>query len=242
MLIDYDALLPVVLRSIFYSSEGFQSGYFLSKIENDVVLKDGLLVWPSKSNSLLELQHRLSRPLFTSMSGVAKLASTCVREAKTPGSIHTLLDRLNEFTHTLTTQWNMTRLSGVSQVDEPRLIDKDSRRATMPVVWQMLKMVLFTAVVIVVEVSARLVKEEEWGDGRKLVASKILYMLRGLYFITSRLGTQAFTSYNFVYMTSIDILAMHPDEAERFVKTIAPQNGKYLAQEVFLLSMDSANI
>ena len=227
-LIDYDALLPVVVRSIFYSSEGFQSGYFLSKIENDVVMRDGLLSWPAKSNSLLELQHRLSRPLFTSMSSVARLASTCVRESKSPGSIHILLDRMNEFTQTLTAQWNMTRLSGVSLVDEPRLIDPESRRATMPVVWQMLKMFLFTAVLVVSEVSTRLVKEEEWNEGRKVVASKILYMLRGLYFITSRLGTQGFTSYNFVYMSSIDILGMHKEEAEKWVRSVAPQNGLFL--------------
>jgi len=225
LLIDYDALLPTVVRSIFYSSEGFQSGYFLSKIENDVVMRNGLLSWPAKSNSLLELQHRLSRPLFTSLSSVARLASMCVRESKSPGSIHILLDRINEFTQTLTAQWNMTRLSGVSLVDEPRLIDPESRRATMPVVWQMLKMVLFTAVLIVSEVSARLVKEEEWNEGRKIVASKILHMLRGLYFITSRLGTQGFTSYNFVYMSSIDILGMHAEEAERWVRSVAPQNG-----------------
>ncbi|RPB18486.1 hypothetical protein L211DRAFT_854086 [Terfezia boudieri ATCC MYA-4762] len=224
MLIDYDALLLVVIRSIFYSSEGFQSGYFLSKIENDVVMRDGLLSWPAKSNSLLELQYRLSRPLFTSMSSVARLASMCVRESKSPGSIHILLDRMNEFTQTLTAQWNMTRLSGVSLVDEPRLLDPESRRATMPVVWQILKMVLFTAVLVVSEVSARLVKEEEWNEGRKVVASKILYMLRGLYFITSRLGTQGFTTYNFVYMSSIDILGMHKEEAERWVRSLAPQN------------------
>ena len=189
------------------------------------MLKDGLLSWPPKSNSLLELQRRLSRPLFTSMSTLAHLAATCVREAKSPGSIHVLLDRLNEFTGTLTAQWSMTRLSGVSQVDEPRLIDKESRRATMPVVLQILKMVLFTTVVVVGEVSSRLVREEVWKEGRKAVASKILHTLRGLYFITSRLGTQGFTSYNFVYMSSIDILEMHPDEAEKFTRSISPQKG-----------------
>lgn len=159
------------------------------------------------------------------MSALASLAATCVREAKSPGSIHVLLDRLNEFTGTLTAQWSMTRLSGVSQVDEPRLIDKESRRATIPVVLQILKMVLFTTVVVVGEVSSRLVREEAWKEGRKVVASKILHTLRGLYFITSRLGTQGFTSYNFVYMSSIDILEMHPDEAEKFTKSISPQNG-----------------
>ncbi|KAF8455413.1 hypothetical protein BGX38DRAFT_1168767 [Terfezia claveryi] len=238
MLIDYDALLLVVVRSIFYSSEGFQSGYFLSKIENDVVMKDGLLSWPAKSNSLLELQHRLSRPLFTSMSSVARLASMCVRESKSPGSIHILLDRMNEFTQTLTAQWNMTRLSGVSLVDEPRLLDPESRRATMPVVWQILKMVLFTAVLVVSEVSARLIKEEEWNEGRKVVASKVLYMLRGLYFITSRLGTQGFTSYNFVYMSSIDILGMHKEEAERWVRSVAPQNVGTIPSPLLLRTYD----
>ncbi|KAF8475974.1 hypothetical protein BDZ91DRAFT_648834 [Kalaharituber pfeilii] len=223
---DGQALLPAVVRSIYYSSEGFQSGYFLSKIENDVVVKDGVMAWPNKSNSLLELQHRLSRPLFTSMSSVARLAGTCVREARNPHALHAFLDRVAEFTHTLTAQWNMNRLSQVSMADEPKLIDPDSRRHTIPVVWQILKMVLFTTTLIVQDLATRLIQEEELAGEKNgpVITSKVLHIFRGLYFITSRMGTNAFTSYNFVYMTSIDILSLYEEEAEKFVRSIAPKN------------------
>ncbi|KAI5780168.1 hypothetical protein DFH27DRAFT_643218 [Peziza echinospora] len=225
-LIDYDALLPVVVRSIYYSGEGFQSGYFLSKIDNDVVSKDGKMAWPSKSNSLLELQQRLSRPLFTSMSGIARLAGIAVKEARDVRAVHALLDRLSEFSQTLVTQWKMNRLSQVSMVDEPDLIDIDSRKQTIPVVWQILKMVLFTTILVLQELATRLIQSPEMADVRNgpVIAAKILHILRGFYFITARLGPSAFTSYNFVYMTSIDILTLHEKDTEKFVLSIAPAN------------------
>jgi len=61
-----------------------------------------------------------------------------------------------------------------------------------------------------------------------VIAAKILHILRGFYFITARLGPSAFTSYNFVYMTSIDILTLHEKDTEKFVLSIAPGNGMSL--------------
>ena len=156
----------------------------------------------------------------------------------------------------------MSRLSQISQIDEPKFIDADSRKQTIPVVWQILKMVLFTTTLVLQELATRLIQSEELADvtsrdsshfahyakyrrnpcpyGREeervvgligsgadgpVITGKILHILRGFYFITSRLGPNAFTSYNFVYMTSIDILSMHPKEAEMFVLSIAPSIG-----------------
>jgi hypothetical protein len=45
-LIRRKALVDVIVKSMYYSSEGFQSGYFLSKIDNDVMEVDGKLSWP----------------------------------------------------------------------------------------------------------------------------------------------------------------------------------------------------
>lgn len=214
----------MVVRSIYYSAEGFQSGYFLSKIDNDVVKHDGKLAWPSKSNSLLELQQRLARPLFTSMSSVARLAGSALRESRDLRTIHTFLDRLADFAHTLTAQWKRNRLSQISQIDEAVMIDAQSRRTTIPVVWQLLKLSLFTTTLILQELATRLIQDAVLASPPIATAlvSKILHILRGLYFITARLGPQAFTSYNFVSSTAIDVLAAHPTEAEKFLQSIAP--------------------
>ena len=161
------------------------------------------------------------------MSSVARLAGTAVRESRDPRAIHAFLDRITEFSHTLSSQWMMNRLSQISPLDEARLIDPHSRRVTIPVVWQILKMVLFTTTLVLQDLATRLIREEPLANENNgpLITSKILHILRGFYFVTSRLGTQAFTSYNFVYMTSVDILSMHSAEAEKFVVSIAPGNG-----------------
>ena len=54
------------------------------------------------------------------------------------------------------------------------------------------------------------------------IALKILHTLRNLYFISSRLGANAFSLYTFVYLTAIDILAKYPVQAEGFLQEIRP--------------------
>ena len=55
--------------------------------------------------------------------------------------------------------------------------------------------------------------------------SKILLILRNFYFVTSRLGPNALSSYNFVYLASVDILSSYPLQAERFIAEIVPAQG-----------------
>ena len=100
------------------------------------------------------------------MSGIARLAGIAVKEARDVRAIHALLDRLSEFSQTLVTQWKMNRLSQVSMVDEPDLIDIDSRKQTIPVVWQILKMVLFTTILVLQELATRLIQSPEMADVR----------------------------------------------------------------------------
>jgi len=49
-----------------------------------------------------------------------------------------------------------------------------------------------------------------------------LYILRNLYFISSRLGPNAFSQYTFIYLTAIDILSNYPIESETFLQEIQP--------------------
>lgn len=54
------------------------------------------------------------------------------------------------------------------------------------------------------------------------IASRILQILHEFYFITSRIGPGAFSSYNFVYYAAIDLLTSCPTDVAKLILTIAP--------------------
>lgn len=153
--LNYDALLPAIIRSIYFSREGFQSGYFLPTIDHDIVSMDGKLAWPSKSNSFLELQERSARPLFVSMGGLAKLAGSAIKEAHDVRAVHALLDSIQRFSSTMAAQWKTNQLSEIPMSEEAALVDEESLKATVPVVWQILKTVLFTTTLILQELDRK---------------------------------------------------------------------------------------
>ncbi|CAZ85376.1 unnamed protein product [Tuber melanosporum] len=218
------ALLPVIVKSMYNSREGFQSGYFLSTIDHDIMTIEGKLVWPSKSNSFLELQQRSGRPLFAAMSGLARLAAASIRHSQDPMVLHQFVDSLWGFSQVLSAQWKMNGLSEIPMSEEKNRVDEESLKATLPVVWQILKAILFGSTMILQELTARIAESPllSGPDHGPTFSSKILLILRNFYFITSRLGPNAFSSYNFVYLSAIDILTTYPIPSEKFIIDIAP--------------------
>lgn len=57
-----------------------------------------------------------------------------------------------------------------------------------------------------------------------------LHILRDLYFISSRLGANAFSQYTFVFLTAIDILSQYPIQAEAFLRDIRPTEADHIPQ------------
>ena len=57
-----------------------------------------------------------------------------------------------------------------------------------------------------------------------------LQMLRDLYFISSRLGANAFTQYTFVYLAALDILSQYPRQADTFLRDIKPTEAGSIPQ------------
>lgn len=57
-----------------------------------------------------------------------------------------------------------------------------------------------------------------------VLAAQTLHILRHIYFISSRLGPNAFSQYTFVYLTAIDIICAYPSRVETFVREICPQH------------------
>ena len=62
------------------------------------------------------------------------------------------------------------------------------------------------------------------------MAIQTLQILRNLYFISSRLGANAFSQYTFVYLTAIDILSQYPVQTEAFLQDIRPTSAGSIPQ------------
>ena len=62
------------------------------------------------------------------------------------------------------------------------------------------------------------------------MAIQTLRILRDLYFISSRLGANAFSQYTFVFLTAIDILSQFPVQAEAFIREIRPSSAGSIPQ------------
>ena len=54
------------------------------------------------------------------------------------------------------------------------------------------------------------------------MAIQTLHILKNLYFVSSRMGSNAFSQYTFVYLTAIDVLSAYPIQAEAFLREIQP--------------------
>lgn len=54
------------------------------------------------------------------------------------------------------------------------------------------------------------------------MAIQILHILRNLYFVSSRMGSNAFSQHIFVYLSAIDVLSGYPIQAEAFLREIQP--------------------
>ncbi|EON68328.1 hypothetical protein W97_07586 [Coniosporium apollinis CBS 100218] len=223
--LDYDRLLPVLVGTAFFSSEGFQSGYFLGAVDLDVVhMPGGKLNWPPHATSYQQIQRILSRPLVSSMGPLSRLTSHAVENVKDPWLIQTLMDDLAGFARALTTQWRVNKLSEVDASEEDRVLHHDAREKTLPSLWKLLKTALFATVIVLRSATGRILGDPVLAsDGvAPIIVTQALHTLRNLYFISSRLGANSFSQYTFVYLTALDILTRYPAQADAFLQAIRP--------------------
>merc|ERR1712000_508815 len=91
---------------------------------------------------------------------------------------------------------------------------------------QILKTAMFATVVILRAVIGRSLIDHVLASPQlaPLSASQALLMLRNIHFISSRLGSNAFSAYTFVNITSIDILTRFPASSLAFLRTIYPSH------------------
>ncbi|KAI9659556.1 MAG: hypothetical protein M1821_001815 [Bathelium mastoideum] len=223
--LNYDRLLPVLVSTLFSSSEGLESGYFLGRIDLDVVQIQGKKFnWSSRSGSFLQVQGLASRPLVSSMGPLSRVIAHAVENVKNSDLIQEMLNNLVTFSRSLQAQWRQNKLSEVDPAEENLFLHDETLRTTLPVLWRVLKSALFSTVIVLRGMVGRLLSDglalNQSDDGS--IAISVLHVLRNLYFISSRRGSDSFSHYTFVYLTAIDILNSYPIQSDHFIHGIRP--------------------
>ncbi|KAK5160211.1 hypothetical protein LTR04_004765 [Oleoguttula sp. CCFEE 6159] len=223
--LDYDRLLPVLIGSAFFSSEGFQSAYFLGVVDQDVAqVLDGKFGWSSKSTSYHQVERILSRPLVSSMGPLSRLTAHAVENVKDAWLIQMMMEDLAGFTRTMTVQWRLNKLSEIEPSEEQIFLHEDAVWNTLPKLWRVLKSAMFAIVIVLRGVMGRIIGDAVLAaDGvAPVLVTQTLHTLRNLYFVSSRLGSSSFSQYTFTYLTAIDVLTNYPLQADAFLKHIKP--------------------
>ncbi|KAL9045875.1 MAG: hypothetical protein Q9214_001157, partial [Letrouitia sp. 1 TL-2023] len=226
MRLNYDLLLPVLIWAPFFSPEGLYKGYFLSAIDFDVVEGVGKKFdWSSKSTSYVQLQKLATSPLITSLGSLSRLAATSIENIRVIKPLTGILQDLFEFSRSLCLQWRHNKLCEIDMTEETAFLTEETLRTPTPLLWRVLRSTMFAIVIVLRSYMGRILSDS--GVGRKeapAVAVQTLQILRNLYFISSRLGSSAFSEYSFIYLCAVDILAQYPIQAEAFLRDIRPSD------------------
>ncbi|KAF2144126.1 uncharacterized protein K452DRAFT_246312, partial [Aplosporella prunicola CBS 121167] len=228
---DYDRLLPVLLGTAFFSTEGFQSAYFLGAVDPDVrEVKPRRFNWSAESHSYQQLQSIMRRPLVTNMGPLSRLIAHAVENVRDPWLIQTMMDDLAGFARALCLQWRQNKLSGIDSSEETLFLEEETVRITLPLLWRMLKAALFATMIILRSALGRMLNDGALAADSvaPVLAAHALHTLRHLYFITSRLGADSFSQYTFSYLTAMDILTQYPMQSDAFIKAIKPPTSGHI--------------
>ncbi|KAG4438848.1 hypothetical protein IFR05_005688 [Cadophora sp. M221] len=224
--LNYDALLMVAVKTMT-STEGYQEGYFVEAIDYDVKQVSGNeFDWAAKSASFRQLQKLAKKPVIASMGPLSRLIAHAIENVRNPLLVLEARDHLLAFTTGISQKWQGNRLSEIDPSEEATFLTPDTLRVTFPVLWQILKTAMFATVVILRSILGRTLIDRILASPQvaPVTASQSLLVLKNIHFISSRLGSNAFSAYTFVNITSIDILTRFPSSSLAFLHTIYPSH------------------
>lgn len=225
--LNYNVMLPVLMGSAFFSQAGLQSSYFIAPIDYDTVeekAQDNRLHWPATSTSAQTIEGLLNSPLISALGPLSRLISHSAEQTTDPWLIQTMIEDIKNFSTALVKQWRNIRLSKVHAAEEAAKMTEDTIKISMFKLWKLLRSTLFAVIIILRGCMGRFVQDRILAatDVAPNLVVDTLHTLRNLYFISSRLGTESFSQYTFVYLTAIDILAQYPDYAAKFLEDARP--------------------
>ncbi|KAJ5155273.1 hypothetical protein N7492_008076 [Penicillium capsulatum] len=223
--LNYDRLLPVMVRSAFISPEGLEGGYFLGAIDKDIVETSGKKFrWSPNSPTFGIVSTLSSRPLVSALGPLSRLVSHAIENVRDPRLVAQAVDYLADFVRTLMVQWRQNKLSEVDLAEEAEFLEAESLQTTIPALWKVLRNCLYSMVIILRAVLGRTINDPALAasSSAPYLSMQALHILRNLYFISSRTGQNASSQQAFVFLAAIDILSQYPDLAENFLRSIKP--------------------
>lgn len=229
--LNYDMLTPIMVKTMI-RGEGYQEGHFLGAIDADIQqVREARFDWSPGAPSFQMLQKLATRPLISVMGPLARVIAFGIENISDSRHVSAILNDLLAFTGILTRQWRRTRLSGIEPAEELLKLTNDALRITLPTLWQVLKTAMFATTIILGAVIGRTLLDSVLSADTTApsMASRTLHVLRNIHFISSRLGTNAFSALTFVHLTSIDILSRFPAQSRDFLTEIQPLRPGYMA-------------
>ncbi|KAJ5503002.1 Pentaxin [Penicillium fimorum] len=225
--LDYDRLLPTMIQSAYFSSEGLEGGYFLGSIDQDVVEAPGKQFrWSANSPTFGIVSAVAARPLVSTLGPLSRLIAHSVDNVRDPRIVAQTVDYLAGFVRTLMVQWRQNKLSEIDVAEEAEFLDAESRETTLPALWKMLRNCLYSVVITLRAVLGRTINDPALAasSSAPYLSMQCLHILRNMYFISSRLGQNASSQQTFVLLAAIDILSQYPVLAENFLRSIKPSD------------------
>ncbi|KAK4455793.1 putative PEX8 peroxisomal biogenesis factor 8 [Podospora aff. communis PSN243] len=222
-LLDCDGLVPAVTKAIF-GADGLQDGLFLSAIDLDVRQTGQRFMWPDSSPSFLLLRQIEQKPLVSGLGPLSVLLGFAIQHARHTHVVLQAQDDMILFTERLLQHWQANKLSELEMSEEGIFLTPETLQSTWTVLWQLLKKTMYGVVAVLQPVVARSLLDAHMRSDivAPVVATKSLTVLRNLYFISSRNGSDAFQVYTFTYLTSLDNLSRYADASAAFLQGIRP--------------------
>ena len=147
--LDHNLLLPALVRTSFLSQEGLHQGYFLSAIDASIVEGAGQkFEWPTKSATYLQVQRMSNGPLIAGLGSMSRLIAFSIENATSIDSFNRVLQDISQFARSMCIQWRQNKLSEIDISEESVFLGEETLRASLPLLWRVLKSGMFAVVVI----------------------------------------------------------------------------------------------
>ena len=158
--LDSNLLLPTLIHAPFFSKEGLQYGYFLSRLDSDIVQRGGTKFdWSPKSSTYVQCQRMTSGPLIASLGSLSRLMGFCIESVTNAGLLSTMITDLSAFTRSLCVQWGQNKLSEIDITEESIYLSEESLRSTIPLLWRVLKSTMFAIVIVLRSLLGRVLSD-----------------------------------------------------------------------------------
>lgn len=147
--LDYDLLLPVLLRVCFSSKDGLHSGYFLSNIDADLLQKDAAkFEWSPKSPTFLNFKQISQSPIINAFGALSRLMAHAIEHVRKPNVLAEAVTELGSFSRCFCVQWRQNKLSEIDVSEEQTYLEETTLRETLPLLWRVLRSSMFSIVIV----------------------------------------------------------------------------------------------